>query len=283
MAFWQNEAPRSINPIAISDAPSRDRNTARAAGISMAYRRNCDARVTDGGPSPPMRDSSWEDFECQLEGDIATMRAQAVVDAGGPSASKLRAERTPVFHYAEVKDASVKSEPVEMQNNRRAKRSDPVHFTWRLRRRALALLVAAVAVASSFAPSARAQNGAAPPAAPAAAEPASPPAAAAPASPPPAAEASPSAPANAVAPAATEQPVGQTSVSRTQLPQDLSPWGMFQDADRLVKGGPDRARHCFARDLDGLYRQDIRTAHRAPRSARRASHPCRRGDARPGA
>ena len=31
-------------------------------------------------------------------------------------------------------------------------------------------------------------------------------------------------------------PIGQTTVSRTQLPQDLSPWGMFQDADRLVKG-----------------------------------------------
>jgi biopolymer transport protein ExbB len=32
-----------------------------------------------------------------------------------------------------------------------------------------------------------------------------------------------------------DQPVGQTSISRTQLPQDLSPWGMFEDADRLVK------------------------------------------------
>jgi biopolymer transport protein ExbB len=170
-----------------------------------------------------------------VEGDIATMRAQAVADAGGPSASQLRAERTRVFHYANVKGAPVKSEPVEMQNNRRATRSDPVHFTWRPRRRALALLVAAVVVASSFAPSARAQNGTATPAAPAAAEPASPPAAAAPTSPAPAAEA-PSAPANTAAPAATDQPVGQTSVSRTQLPQDLSPWGMFEDADRLVKG-----------------------------------------------
>jgi biopolymer transport protein ExbB len=50
----------------------------------------------------------------------------------------------------------------------------------------------------------------------------------------PAAEA-PSAPANPAAPAAADQPVGQTSISRAQLPQDLSPWGMFEDADRLVK------------------------------------------------
>jgi biopolymer transport protein ExbB len=50
----------------------------------------------------------------------------------------------------------------------------------------------------------------------------------------PAAEA-PSAPANLAAPAAADQPVGQTSLSHAQLPQDLSPWGMFEDADRLVK------------------------------------------------
>jgi biopolymer transport protein ExbB len=50
----------------------------------------------------------------------------------------------------------------------------------------------------------------------------------------PAAEA-PTAPANPAAPAAADQPVGQTSISRAQLPQDLSPWGMFEDADRLVK------------------------------------------------
>jgi biopolymer transport protein ExbB len=45
----------------------------------------------------------------------------------------------------------------------------------------------------------------------------------------------PSASANPAAPAAADQPVGQTSLSRPQLPQDLSPWGMFEDADRLVK------------------------------------------------
>ena len=113
---------------------------------------------------------------------------------------------------------------------------------------AFAVLGSALLFANPFAPSARAQNAAAP-AAPATTQPVAPPTVAAPTassaapaptaaptSPAPAAEA-PSAPANAATPAAADQPVGQTSVSRTQqLPQDLSPWGMFQDADRLVKG-----------------------------------------------
>jgi biopolymer transport protein ExbB len=100
---------------------------------------------------------------------------------------------------------------------------------------ALAVLGGALLFANPFASSARAQNAA--PAAPAATQPVAPPTVAAPTpTAAPAAEA-PSAPANAATPAAADQPVGQTSVSRTQqLPQDLSPWGMFQDADRLVKG-----------------------------------------------
>ena len=117
----------------------------------------------------------------------------------------------------------------EMQKTPRAKRCRYVAAF------AVALLGGALLIANPFASSARAQS-----AAPA--EPVGPPAAAAPTttsaaptSPAPAAEA-PSAPANASAPAVTDQPVGQTTVSRTQLPQDLSPWGMFQDADRLVKG-----------------------------------------------
>ena len=102
---------------------------------------------------------------------------------------------------------------------------------------AVIVLGSALLIANPFALSARAQNADAPAAA---TQPVAPPAApatpsAAPATPAPAAVA-PSAPPNASAPAATDQPVGQTSVSRTQLPQDLSPWGMFQDADRLVKG-----------------------------------------------
>jgi biopolymer transport protein ExbB len=175
------------------------------------------------------------------------------------------AEKTAVFHYSKVKQVTTdapfsdqtcltecniitshspgsvpiwrgpgrvqqtRTEQFEMQKTPRAKRFRLVA--------AFAVLGSALVIANPFAPSARAQN-AAVPAAPAVTQPVAPPAAAAPAaptSPAPAAEA-PSAPVNAAAPAATEQPVGQTSVSRTQLPQDLSPWGMFQDADRLVKG-----------------------------------------------
>jgi biopolymer transport protein ExbB len=176
------------------------------------------------------------------------------------------AEKTAVFHYSKVKQVTPdvplfdrtrlrecniitshsrgsvpiwrkagrvqQSGPFEMQKTPRAKRFR--HLA------AFAVLGSALVFANPFAQSAHAQN-AAPAAAPATAQPNAPPAAAAPttpsamSSPAPAAEA-PSAPANAAAPAATDQPVGQTTVSRAQLPQDLSPWGMFQDADRLVKG-----------------------------------------------
>jgi biopolymer transport protein ExbB len=184
------------------------------------------------------------------------------------------AEKTAVFHYSKVKQVTTdaplldwtcssecniitshsrgsvpvwrmpgrvqQSGPFEMQKTPRAKRLRLAV--------AFAVLGSALLFANPFAPSARAQNAAAP-AAPATTQPAVPPAVAAPTassaapaptaaptSPAPAAEA-PSAPANAATPAAADQPVGQTSVSRTQqLPQDLSPWGMFQDADRLVKG-----------------------------------------------
>jgi len=184
------------------------------------------------------------------------------------------AEKTAVFHYSKVKQVTPdvpifdrtclsecniitshsrgsvpiwrspgrdqQSRPFEMQKTSRAKRFRHVA--------AFAILGSALLIANPFAQSARAQN-AAPAAAPTAAQPVAPPAAAAPTtpsvapttpsaaptSPAPAAEA-PSAPANATAPAATDQPVGQTTVSRAQLPQDLSPWGMFEDADRLVKG-----------------------------------------------
>jgi len=48
------------------------------------------------------------------------------------------------------------------------------------------------------------------------------------------------APADAAAPAAAttpaaEPPVGQTTITRAQLPEDLSPWGMFLAADVVVK------------------------------------------------
>jgi biopolymer transport protein ExbB len=176
------------------------------------------------------------------------------------------AEKTAVFHYSKVKqvtpdaplfDRTCSSEcniitshslgsvpnwrgpgrvqqsgPFEMQKTPRAKRFRHVAV--------FAVLGSALLIANPFVQSARAQSPAAPPAPtatpvapPAAAAPTTP--SAAPASPAPAAEA-PSVPPNAAAPVAPDQPVGQTTVSRTQLPQDLSPWGMFEDADRLVKG-----------------------------------------------
>jgi biopolymer transport protein ExbB len=80
----------------------------------------------------------------------------------------------------------------------------------------------------------------APEAAPTAAAPAAPPAPTAPTAAPGTAPGgqgvTPPAPADAATPAAADQPIGQTTARRTQLPQDLTPWGMFQDADRLVKG-----------------------------------------------
>jgi biopolymer transport protein ExbB len=181
-----------------------------------------------------------------------------------PAKAAEDAEKTAVFHYSKVKHVTTdapffdrtgltecniitshslgtvaiwrgpgrmqQSGLFEMQKTPRAKRCRHVAAC------AVALL-GALLIANPFASSARAQS-----AAPATTEPVGPPAAAAPTttsaaptSPAQAAE-TPSVPANAAAPAAPGQPVGQTTVSRTQLPQDLSPWGMFQDADRLVKG-----------------------------------------------
>jgi biopolymer transport protein ExbB len=47
--------------------------------------------------------------------------------------------------------------------------------------------------------------------------------------------ASPATPANATAPAAGEPSSGEHMVSAAELPQDLSPWGMFENADAIVK------------------------------------------------
>jgi biopolymer transport protein ExbB len=93
---------------------------------------------------------------------------------------------------------------------------------------ALAALFAAFLMACSFAHGARAQ-GAADQAAPPAAVAPAPPAAAAPAAP-----ASP-APTAEASPAPSDQTVGQTTIGRSLLPQDLSPWGMFLNADLVVK------------------------------------------------
>jgi biopolymer transport protein ExbB len=83
---------------------------------------------------------------------------------------------------------------------------------------------------------AAAQPAAQPTAAPATAQPTAAPAApsVAPTNATPGADTTP-APANGAAPAPSDQPIGQTSIGRLQLPQNLSPWGMFLDADRVVK------------------------------------------------
>jgi biopolymer transport protein ExbB len=101
------------------------------------------------------------------------------------------------------------------------------------RLRAGAALIALLLIANPF--TALAQSAAGPVAPPAAAmAPTTPvPDAAAPGPAPNAA--TPSTPANTAAPAPADRPVGQTTVGRAQLPQDLSPWGMFMNADLVVK------------------------------------------------
>jgi len=99
-------------------------------------------------------------------------------------------------------------------------------------RRALSAFAATLVLTTVFAQVALAQTGAAP-AAPNVSAPVVPAAPAAPA------VASPAAPAatDATAPAAPNAapPPGEHAVTTADLPQDLSPWGMFQDADLLVK------------------------------------------------
>jgi biopolymer transport protein ExbB len=120
-----------------------------------------------------------------------------------------------------------------MQHNPHARRSN------------LAVFAAAFAIAAAFAHSALAQSNPAPaatsPAAPAVSAPAIP---AAPAVSTPAAPAAPAAPSPAAsnlgpaglapATAAASLP-GEHVVSSAELPQDLSPWGMFENADLIVK------------------------------------------------
>jgi biopolymer transport protein ExbB len=100
-------------------------------------------------------------------------------------------------------------------------------------RRALSAFAAALVLTTVFAQVALAQTGAAP-AAPNVSAPAVPAAPAAPAVASPATPAATDATAPA-APNAAAPPPGEHAVTTADLPQDLSPWGMFQDADLLVK------------------------------------------------
>ncbi len=152
----------------------------------------------------------------------------------------------------------------EMKHNVRAPRQDSPRA---LARRLAAAFAAMLLIAGPLAPAALAQtspapapaavapmapspdnattpntpSAAAPPAAtPAPSSAATPaPAAVAPSAPPPnamAPAAAPSPPPNAMAPTASEAPAGEHMVSGAELPEDLSPWGMFQNADLIVKG-----------------------------------------------
>ena len=105
-----------------------------------------------------------------------------------------------------------------MQNKRRVDRCPLIRTSIRRGRfRALAILAGALLLVAAFAPSAFAQgntNG------PASGQP-EPATAAAPPAPPPA--------------AAPSTPAAEHSVATAELPQDLSPWGMFLHADIIVK------------------------------------------------
>jgi biopolymer transport protein ExbB len=110
------------------------------------------------------------------------------------------------------------------------------------RLRAFAAIAAMALIALPFIAPALAQTAAAP----------TPPEAAAPAAPPPAAPATPTAPSvapaapaptteapstppSAATPAPSDVPAGQPTIGRSLLPQDMSPWGMFMNADLVVK------------------------------------------------
>jgi biopolymer transport protein ExbB len=124
-----------------------------------------------------------------------------------------------------------------MPQNRRARRVGQIRALWRCRGHGLAVLAAILLVATAFAHSALAQNAPAPVAAPTSSAPAAAPSA------PPAAPATDAPTAIAPAPAAAAPSAtlpapapGEPSVGSADLPEDLSPWGMFKAADIIVKG-----------------------------------------------
>jgi biopolymer transport protein ExbB len=133
----------------------------------------------------------------------------------------------------------------EMPQNYRAQRVGQIRVLWRCH--GLAALAAVLLVATAFAHSALAQNAPAPAAAPASSVPAAAPIVpAAPAASPSVSPAAPApatdaptgiAPAAAAPSAAIPAPApGEPTVGSADLPEDLSPWGMFKAADIIVKG-----------------------------------------------
>jgi biopolymer transport protein ExbB len=129
----------------------------------------------------------------------------------------------------------------EMQQTERARCLNERPTLWRRFRAvpAAAILASAVLITLALNPLAQAQDNSTPAAAPAASVPAAPPAASAPTAPPAAVPVAPaantpavSAPSAAVPAQAASAPA---SIGSMQLPDDLSPWGMFLNADIVVK------------------------------------------------
>ncbi len=141
----------------------------------------------------------------------------------------------------------------EMMHRLRTRRLGSIRVLWRCRHYAAAAIATALLIALPLAPAALAQGAPAPvaaapspAAAPAAVAPAPAPSvpaapaapAAAPATPAPNAAVPPApnaAPAATAAPATAALPPNTPAITSVELPQDLSPWGMFEDADLLVK------------------------------------------------
>jgi biopolymer transport protein ExbB len=129
-----------------------------------------------------------------------------------------------------------------MQTKGRVERSASIRTSIRLCYRARAVLAAALLLFVAFVPSVFAQGSTVPtaPATPAAGQSSAPtaappaPAAAAAAAAAPAPTAAPSAPATEPPPSAMPPP-GEHSISRAELPADLTPWVMFLNAGKLVQ------------------------------------------------
>jgi biopolymer transport protein ExbB len=175
---------------------SSRRNSGRVAAISSKCRRCCEARVTQGGQSPQ--------GAALAKGLDMARPARLHVAARLPAILLIAMS---LVHSALAQGSATGPAPQPS-------------------------VTAPIGAPAAATPAPEAAPTAAAPAAPAA-----PPApTAAPGTAPAGQSVTPPAPADAATPAAADQPIGQTTAGRTQLPPDLTPWGMFQDADRLVKG-----------------------------------------------
>ncbi len=86
-----------------------------------------------------------------------------------------------------------------------------------------------------------------------------------------------------MAPAAGEPPPGEHMVSGAELPEDLSPWGMFENADLIVKGVIIGLAFASLVTWTVWLAKTLELRTRAQRSPPRYPHSQRRRDVRPGA